>query len=348
MPYEIRQRGSRYCVYKQGSEDPIACHDTREECERQMRALYASEGERKDLGDQLIYFGGEVKALGGGKVGGYLITFSTERDPDQSEHRDFFDGETDYDLDDGAGKASVYYAHGQDETLRKRRLAKGAVKQDEVGVWIEAQLSLRDEYESAIYELAKKNKLGWSSGSVTHLVDREPVKDEGGKVIAHRVLHWPIAEASLTPTPAEPRCGAMALKSFAVPALKELAAEPARPSLAELTERWLDTGSELLARYQQVAGAEAKVGRKLSTARRERLQQARQLIDDLLLETDVVRDEPATEEAAPTKAAEADEAPTAMDTPEPARDVAAPDPEALALTHEFQSLSVQLAGLGIG
>jgi len=32
--------------------------------------------------DTIIYQGGAVKALDGGKVGGYLVLFSTDADPD--------------------------------------------------------------------------------------------------------------------------------------------------------------------------------------------------------------------------------------------------------------------------
>lgn len=252
--------------------------------------------------EALVLFGGAVKALGDGKIGGYLVTFSGKEDPDLSEFRDFFTAETDFDLEDGAGKASVYYAHGQDPHLGKRRLGKATLKADDAGVWAETQLALRDAYEQAIYKLAQAGKLAWSSGSTSHLVERKSVGD------AHQVLHWPISEASLTPTPAEPRCGAVALKSLAVPDLLEdearceaCAAKGAERSLAARTDAACDTLSDLLAGYQQVAAAEAKAGRpQLSTARRSRLEQARQLIDDLLTET-TARDEPA-EEAATTEA----------------------------------------------
>lgn len=45
MPYEITQRGSQYCVIKQGTSQSMGCHDTREEALRQMRAIIANEVE---------------------------------------------------------------------------------------------------------------------------------------------------------------------------------------------------------------------------------------------------------------------------------------------------------------
>jgi chorismate synthase len=66
---------------------------------------------------------------------------------------DYFTSDTDFDLEDGIGKSTVLYHHGQDATLKRRKLGRAALRTDEVGVWIEAQLKLRDDYESAIYGL---------------------------------------------------------------------------------------------------------------------------------------------------------------------------------------------------
>lgn len=43
MPWKIERREGRYCVIKEDDGDNEGCHDTREEAERQMRALYATE-----------------------------------------------------------------------------------------------------------------------------------------------------------------------------------------------------------------------------------------------------------------------------------------------------------------
>ena len=93
------------------------------------------------------------------------------------------------------------------------------VRFDDVGAWFEAQLEMRDEYERSIYKLAEAGKLGWSSGAAGHLVDKEPV----GK--AFYIKSWVIAEASLTPTPAEPRNAAVSIKSIYQPEAEESAEE---------------------------------------------------------------------------------------------------------------------------
>lgn len=165
--------------------------------------------------DELIYFGTEVKALGDGKVGGYLVRYSIPTDPDLTG--DFFTKSTDFGIEDGS-RLPVFYQHGMDGVLKNRKIGKAQIKFDDAGLWMEAQLSMRDEYERMVYELAEKGKLGLSSGAAGHLVEREQI----GK--AWYIKSWIIAEASLTPTPAEPRNVVMPLKSLLPPA--EAVAEP--------------------------------------------------------------------------------------------------------------------------
>ncbi len=155
--------------------------------------------------DQLVYFGGEVKALGDGRVGGYLVLFGDENNTDLEG--DYFTKNTDF----GPHKSSlVLYQHGMDKSLKRRVLdPEATIKTDDIGVWVEAQLSLRDEYEEAIYQMAKRKKLGWSSGTAPHLVERE------AKGEAFHITRWPLGlDASLTPTPAEPRTAAIPLKAL--------------------------------------------------------------------------------------------------------------------------------------
>lgn len=163
--------------------------------------------EENEKNDAQMYYGGAVKALGDGRVGGYLVRFTTDSDPDLEE--DFFTKYTDLGVADGSS-LPVYYQHGMDKRVKNKRIGRGPVRSDDVGLWIEAQLELRDKYEQAIYKLAQDGKLGWSSGAAGHLVSAENV----GK--SRQITAWPIAEASLTPTPAEPRNSAMPIKSIEV------------------------------------------------------------------------------------------------------------------------------------
>lgn len=164
--------------------------------------------------DLLVAYGGALKALGDGRIGGYLVRFGDPAQPDLAG--DFFTRSTDFDLRDG-DRVTLYYNHGLDPVLKKRKLGQGTLHYDDAGIWMEAQLALRDDYERRLYEdgiLA--GRMGLSSGTLPHLVEREPA----GK--AQRITAWPLGkDASITPTPAEPR--------LLVTSLKSLAAEPAAP-----------------------------------------------------------------------------------------------------------------------
>jgi HK97 family phage major capsid protein len=175
--------------------------------------------------EQLVYFGDTVKALGDGKLGGYLVRFSSDDDTDLEG--DFFNKDTDY---GDATKSAVYYNHGMDPVIKRRKLGSAELTTDDIGIWAEAQLNMRDEYEKFIYGMAEAGKQGWSSGTASHLVEKE----KSGK--ATWIRSWPLGlDASLTPTPAEPRNGVQPLKSIKVEPLME--SEPMDDLVEESTDQ---------------------------------------------------------------------------------------------------------------
>lgn len=241
--------------------------------------------------DIIIHFGAAVKAMGEGRVGGYVVRYGGPEDADADG--EWFTPETDFDTEFPA-RVSVLYNHGLDPAVGRRRLAYGSIKQDETGLWVEAQLDLADRYQAAMYRLAAAGKLGWSSGAVAHRT--EPPREAPGGAIKS----WPgvAHDASLTPIPSDRRNLAIALKSWEPPPLEELAEVPTA-SLAEATERVTDTLEALLGDYRTHA---MKAGRKLSAARRERLARVRQLIDEMLSETEPHEADPDPEPAEPAPA----------------------------------------------
>lgn len=165
-----------------------------------------------------ITLGGHaVKALGDGRVGGYLVRYTDASTPDLQG--DYFTPESELGFYEAL---PVLYHHGQDKTVGRRVIGRGVVKRDEIGLWVEAQLALRDEYEKYIYDLAEKGKLGWSSGAVSHMVEREQKA-----VGVQWIKTWWVAEASLTPTPAEPRNDAATIKSDELQPLGDQLDQPA-------------------------------------------------------------------------------------------------------------------------
>lgn len=160
--------------------------------------------------DTMVAWGDAVKALGDGRVGGYLVRFSSEADPDLTG--EWFTRATYYGPRDGDGADTLVH-HGFPlkaglEELADRLLSPLKTTKDEIGIFAEVVLDMADEYEKAIYELVEQGKLGWSSGAPGHMVRR---KDSG------EITRWPIAEGSLTPTPAEPRNRVVSLKMSVTP-----------------------------------------------------------------------------------------------------------------------------------
>lgn len=129
-----------------------------------------------------------------GRVGGYLIVWGTAQQRDlQGE---YFTPETELGLDWYPQRPALYH-HGLDGKVETAVMGViDTLRVDEVGVWAEAQLNLRQRYARAVQRLVDQGVLGWSSGSLPHLVSRA---DDG------RIKRWIIVEGSLTPTPAEPR-----------------------------------------------------------------------------------------------------------------------------------------------
>ncbi len=130
----------------------------------------------------------------GGRVGGYLVAWG---DPQQKDlHGDYFTRETELGLD-WYPVRPLLYQHGLDESIKAAVIGTiDRLQADEIGVWAEAQLDKRHRYAAAVQRLIEAGALGWSSGSLPHLVKREA---DG------RITRWIIVEGSLTPTPAEPR-----------------------------------------------------------------------------------------------------------------------------------------------
>lgn len=209
--------------------------------------------------DTLVWYGdSELKAISEDRIGGYLVRFGSPEQTDSSRFRDYFTRETDFWAEFPA-KAHVIYHHGLDATLKARRLGVVELKVDEVGVWAEAQLKIRDQYEQKIVDLVRAGKLGWSSGSASHLVHRD--RQSNG---ANKITSWPIVEASLTPAPAEPRAQAVSLKS--------LTDEP-------------DSGESFVAAcLKSVADLEAAARRfaKVGATKRAAIQELRDALDGLL------------------------------------------------------------------
>jgi phage head maturation protease len=164
----------------------------------------------------LVAFGSAIKTLSDSgdrlRIGGHLVLFGSPEAHDATPSRDYFTPRTDFDLSSGGATSTVYYHHGLNAALKARPLGKASLSLDEAGVWMEAELQARDAYEAKILEMVRRGKLGLSSGTAVHLVERAAKTNSSGTLV-HEITRWPLGlDASLTPTPGEPRTMASALK----------------------------------------------------------------------------------------------------------------------------------------
>ena len=155
----------------------------------------------------LVSFGSAIKADDKGIVRGYLVRFGGA-----DLEGDYFTKNTDFGrpmAPDVRVPMNLYYHHGQDKTVGKSRIGLGFITMDDKGLWYESQVEMADQYQKMIQELAKSGKLGYSSGATGHMVERKKMAD--GR---YEITRWPIGEASLTPTPAEPMNMVKSLKDM--------------------------------------------------------------------------------------------------------------------------------------
>jgi len=140
--------------------------------------------------------GAALKTLEDGEVEGLLVVFGTPEEPDLE--RDFFTRETDFGR---LRETAIWLNHAQPVKtpsgviLVEEPIGYGTLDITDEGVVIRGLLDAKYRYLARIAE-----ELGWSSGTAAHLVQREPV----GK--AYHIKRWLLGlDASITPTPAEPR-----------------------------------------------------------------------------------------------------------------------------------------------
>ncbi len=170
----------------------------------------------KSIDTDVVSFGNAIKAVkmddGSVKLGGYLVNYGDAKNTDLTG--DYFAQDTDF---GDVTESDVYFNHrlpveaGGKRIEYKNRMSRATLTKDDAGVFAEVIMTARNEYEQAIIEAGLAGKLGWSSGTAGHLVEREQV----GK--AWKITAWPLGlDASLTPTPAEPRNTVISLKSLSV------------------------------------------------------------------------------------------------------------------------------------
>lgn len=149
------------------------------------------------MNDETVVFQGDtVKALGDGRVGGYLVRFTDAGRKDLSG--EYFTAKTYFGARQGDGADCLFHhslpIKGVSADFTDHLFSPIKTRTDDIGIFAETVLNMADDYERKVFELVQQGKLGWSSGAAAHTVR----KSADGEI-----LRWVIAEGSLTPTPCE-------------------------------------------------------------------------------------------------------------------------------------------------
>lgn len=219
MPYTIEMRdNNQHCVVKKDTGETVGCHPSHQEAEKHLAALEANIPDARAA--TYRRYGDMVQSKGDGRIGGYLVHYNG---PDNRDlYETYFDNQTEYFIELGYPiKAErVLYNHGLEEGFRGLPIGViDFVDQRDVGIWIEAQLHDRAEYERMLKEYRDRgrweaddetiaNKAALIRNTVGALVDSGYAALSSGSR-EHLVKfsedghaeEWPIIEASVTLTP---------------------------------------------------------------------------------------------------------------------------------------------------
>jgi hypothetical protein len=236
---------------------------------------------------------------------------------------EYFTKSTDLCLDWFDGSRPLLYHHGLDGAIQTDVI--GRVKSYEVrddGMWVQAQLDKASRYRQAVTQLIDEEALGFSSGTMSHLVTVDTKTGE--------IKRWPWVEESLTPTPSNPDAAVTyAVKTTdLVDHLTEIDVELPGPLIAVMkalddwadrdngsaSESYTDQGQRVLADLQSFAerskrrhdGRAAdphRSGKTLSIDDRVRLQALQSLVWSVSSDVDALLR--LTDPTAATRAAEA-------------------------------------------
>lgn len=175
----------------------------------EAKGIKTIEGDHFTYDDTFIALGDQLKAMGEGRVGGYLARFSAKGDDGVVRligHTDslfgtdlvgeWFSPRSYLGPRDGDGAECLFH-HGFPlgkgmEGLADHTFQPITTKRDEIGVWATTMLDQADDYERTVYSMVGNGKCGWSIGAAGHRVR----KAADGELIS-----YPVAEGSITHRP---------------------------------------------------------------------------------------------------------------------------------------------------
>jgi HK97 family phage prohead protease len=202
-------------------------------------------------------------------IEGYAVVFGGQ-DLD-GEH---FEPSTNFWLEYTASELPVLYEHGLDETIGRAVLGRVVIKTvDDLGLWVQAEIDRSRRYAAYILELIKTGRVGWSTGTVPHLVEK----------VGGMIRSWPLVECSLTPTPCEPRTLSvrLAAKSIAASLPSDVISPAHADALRIKAEYDQITALRIKAEYDQITAAMDAMEQDRKRRRRAAVLALKGDIDDL-------------------------------------------------------------------
>lgn len=141
-------------------------------------------------------WGGNLKSVNDqGLIEGDGIVFGSEEKYDLSPFKDFFTPDT-FVHPEQKFTTPLFLEHA---FQYKQSIGKAYMYKTESGWKATAELDLENPIVKEKFDDIKKGGWGFSTGSSAHVVLREEKKDG-----THHITQWPVAELSITKTPAEP------------------------------------------------------------------------------------------------------------------------------------------------
>lgn len=181
--------------------------------------------------EKVYYTGGAIKALGDGEIEGYLVVWGSPAVKDS--YGEWFTPQTNYELQRYESWPILYH-HELDKEIGGVEIGRVySITPDNIGLLAKGKLDLSKPHAPRIYSDVLRNRLYFSSGTVPHWVD---AKQSG------EIIRWPIAEASLTPSPAEKsgRTSVHAIRSAMIALEQETSDVPKEPQAEEVNSTETD------------------------------------------------------------------------------------------------------------
>lgn len=182
-------------------------------------------------------WGGDFKSITDqGILEGDGIVFGSETEHDLSSFKDFFTSDT-FVHPDTEFTTALYMEHGFNY---RNPIGRAKMFKSDTGWKVSAELNLNDPEVKSKFDDIKKGGWGFSTGAVSHVVERDR-KANG----THFIRQWSVGELSITKTPAEPKALVHSVKSMDAyyngelgsPMETEMEMEDSNPMLDKMAEQ---------------------------------------------------------------------------------------------------------------